>query len=119
VSIAFAASVPFIFLAFYQDKIASWLTSSTKEVVGYVPWWLKKPLTIALLIGVALTLVITLSLVWTRPLASSAKVAVTIAIVLLVVVSGICFGIYGLYIYRKSRLEESRSGGETGSLVSD
>jgi hypothetical protein len=47
-------------------------------------------------------LVITLSLVWTRPLASLTKIAVTIAIVLLVVVAGVCCGVYGLYINGRS-----------------
>lgn len=139
VSIAFAASVPFIFLAFYQDKITSWFSSSmkeaaeyvassaaqaaryvtscTKNVAGYVPWWLKTPLTILLLIGASLVLVATLTLIWTRPLASAAKVAVTIALVLLIVVASVCLAIYDLKFNARPRLGES-SDGESGSSLS-
>jgi hypothetical protein len=115
VSIAFAASVPFIVLAFNQDIIMTWLKDFVRALWGRIPQWLKRVRTWIILGGAASIFALTMPLIWTRQLASTAKVAVTLAIVLFVAAIGLCFGGSWLLIARKKQLEASDSDSDSGS----
>lgn len=77
VSVSGAVSIPFIFVAFNQDRIARLLTEHRAAS--------------AICIAVTFVLAILLSVIWTRDLASGIKTAVSVAIVMLAIVGAIAY----------------------------
>jgi hypothetical protein len=106
VTISAAISIPFILVAFNQDRIARWLQVIGK---GGAIWWTA----IAVMIGILLSVILT------SHLAAEIKIAVTVTIVLLALVAGIGQLIYA--VVENSRYSDSSSSGSGGSrsLVSD
>lgn len=94
-----------------------WLTSSTKRIIKHIPQGLKDSITIISLIGVVSIPAIILPIIWTWHLASTAKAAVTIALVLLFVVASVTFAIYGYYASARSRLGNPSS--DNKSILGD
>lgn len=96
VSISGAISIPFILLAFNQQKIANWVKYHKKRSITWVA---------------GLTcVVILLSVIWTqKPLASGMKAAITVVIVLLVMVGAITQGIVVLVAGAKKGSSSSGS----------
>ena len=99
VSISAAISIPFVLIAFNQDRIAKWLKALGSGVIWSVCITV---LTAALL-----------SLIWTSHLASGIKAGVTVTIVLLILLALIGQGIYTLV--KAARYEASSSGSGSGT----
>jgi ABC-type transport system involved in cytochrome c biogenesis permease component len=89
-------SIPFILVAFNQDKISAWAKRQKK---GSIIWILFFVLVIILL-----------SIIWTRDLASGMKAAVTVAVVLLIVAGVIARVIYWAITWGTGQLESSSDG---------
>ncbi|EEH10557.1 serine/threonine-protein kinase ripk4 [Histoplasma capsulatum G186AR] len=82
-SISGAISIPFILIALNQDRIAEFLKSHGKPT--------------ATVVFIVLSLVILLSVIWTRDLAPGMKAAVTVFIVLLTILALAVRSIYPLF----------------------
>jgi hypothetical protein len=106
VTISAAISIPFILVAFNQDRIARWLQPMGK---GGAIWWTA----IAVMIGILLSVILT------SHLAAGIKIAVTVTIVLLALVAVIGQFIYA--VVERTRWASSSSSGSGGSqpLVDD
>ncbi|KAE9366832.1 hypothetical protein N431DRAFT_384803 [Stipitochalara longipes BDJ] len=103
-SISAAISIPFVLIAFNQDRIAKWLKALGSGVI----WW----------ICIIVLMAVLLSLIWTSHLASGIKVAVTATIVLLAILALLGQVIHALVT--AARWKGSSTGSETsGSLVDD
>lgn len=81
-SISSGISIPFILVAFNQDRITRWGKKFGKVAV----WW----------IGFAVIVGILLPVIWTTDLASGIKAAVTVTLVLCVIVGAMAQFIYWL-----------------------
>ena len=81
-SISSAISIPFILIAFNQDRIAEFLKENKKTTMAWG----------SLLLGV----IILLSFIWTRNLASGIKAGVTVTFILIVVAGLIGQGVHWL-----------------------
>jgi hypothetical protein len=93
-------------VAFNQDRIARWLQVIGK---GGAIWWTA----IAVIIGILLSVILT------SHLAAGIKVAVTVTIVLLALVSGIGQFIYAVVGAARWAGSSSSGSGSSRSLVSD
>ena len=127
-SISGALSIPFIVVAFQQERISNWWKNVTKAQPSSwlknalstqePSWWKNVPwallfIWIGAIIVVALGIVLPIALIWTRPLASGVKTAVTIALLFV----GASF-VIGYGIYRLVSLPSSGTGSTTSGSSS-
>ncbi|KAK2760347.1 hypothetical protein FQN54_002416 [Arachnomyces sp. PD_36] len=100
-SISGAVSIPFILVAFNQDRIAAWIKSHGRVSVVWT----------------ALTILSTiiLAIIWTRDLAPGIKAAVTAVIVLIIIVAAFVQLIYTLFFRSRGLVKGSGSSYTSGS----
>jgi hypothetical protein len=96
VSVAGAASIPFIFLALNQDRVTRWLKQSRTWAV--------------MVIIAACAVAIFLAIIWTSGLGNGIKAAITACIIALLVI-GLCAQV----MYRLTSLARYGSSSVTGS----
>jgi hypothetical protein len=139
VSISFAASIPFIILAFNQDVIVKWLKDLVKmiwsyrpqwdqdksimtrlkgsalDLWGHAPQWLKRTRTWNILGGAA-AFAVTMPLIWTSQLALTAKIAITLTIVIIAaIVFFLGFAWRSIYAAIRTRYRSSHSDASSSS----
>jgi len=108
VSISGAVSIPFILIAFNQDRIATWVKGHGKAS--------------AIWITIVIAAIILLSVVWVKStVASGMKAALTAVIILAVVIGALAHLIYRLVSFANSRSSSSDNSGKSsvGSLADD
>jgi hypothetical protein len=123
VGIGLATSIPFVFLSFNIDRVSAW--SKIQLIRLNRRWESFDGINLGIFgsgillsaIGVLLLAVVIIVVIWTSPLVSTIKLAVTIAIVLLVVVAITFFGIH----YLQQRVGRSKRDTErdTETEISD
>ena len=100
VSISGAVSIPFVLVAFNQEKIGDWMKARGKQSAVWA------------MILVILTVL--LSVIWTGGLASDLKGVITVALVFLVLLSALGHGLQRL-IAKASRDDNSSDGSSSRS----
>jgi hypothetical protein len=100
VSISGAVSIPFVLVAFNQEKIGDWMKARGKQSAVWT------------MILVILTVL--LSVIWTGGLASDLKGVITVALVFLVLLSALGHGLQRL-IAKASRDDNSSDGSSSRS----
>ncbi|KAL2063543.1 hypothetical protein VTL71DRAFT_5348 [Oculimacula yallundae] len=113
-TISAALSIPFILVAFQQERLSLWLKKVPWNSVAKLLVW----------IGAIAVVVVPLVLVWTRPLAQAIKTAVTVAMVLIVAVCGAAWAMHRLVSAVRNRVRDGTSvsytdSGTEASLVDD
>lgn len=104
VSISGAVSIPFVLVAFNQDRIAAWLKNHGKT---------------SALWAVILTLsTILLAVLWTRDIASGINAAVTVTLVLLIVVGAFVQLLYTFWFKRYLKSSDSSISYDSNSSYS-
>jgi len=103
VSISGAVSIPFILVAFNQDRISAWVKRQKMRSIIWLSF-------------LVLIVAILLSIIWTKRLASGMKAAVTVAVVLLIVAGAISRFIYQVITGTVGQFAASSEG--SGSVTS-
>lgn len=131
-SISGALSIPFITVAFQQERISKWYKimsrtqppgSLKEESLTREPTWLQKVhvpwasliVWMGAIIVVALGIIVPITLVWTRPLAPSVKIAVTVALLFIGGSFAVGCGIYKLVLAVRSETRSTSSGSSSYS----
>jgi len=108
-SISSAVSIPFIFIAFNQDRIAAWARTLVSTLVS-------RRFTLLFVLAAVIPL---LAVIWTRDLASGIKVVITIVLVLVIVLGDIAQLIPKLVHVIARRSDDASSGTRSQSLEYD